>query len=242
MYVTSNGNPESGPNDGLYFISQSTVNGPAGTVQATFVHGYSGFTDLGTNVFPTTILLPVTIEEFGVDKDGSAALLNWKTSSELNAAHFEIQRSADGINFTSIGSKNACGYTADTKTYQYSDPIGGSTGNIYYRLKTVDTDGKFFFSKIVVLRTGVSEMKDFMVYPNPFKSDIRIQVNATINTEASLRLTNAAGQTIIYKKVQIQKGTNIIVLTDEISKTATGSYILEVTTGDEKHFSKLIKR
>lgn len=149
MYLSSNGNPENGPNDGLYFINQATVNGSAGTVQAAFVHGYSGFTDLGTNVFPTTILLPVTLEEFGVKKEGASALLNWKTSSEINAVYFEIQRSADGINFTGVGNKNASGNSADTKIYQYTDPIGNSTGNIYYRLKTVDVDGKFTYSKLL---------------------------------------------------------------------------------------------
>lgn len=76
-------------------------------------------------------------------------MLNWKTSSEINAVYFEIQRSADGINFTGVGNKNASGNSADTKIYQYTDPIGNSTGNIYYRLKTVDVDGKFTYSKLL---------------------------------------------------------------------------------------------
>lgn len=92
------------------------------------------------------------------------------------------------------------------------------------------------------MRTGSSENKDFLVYPNPFKTDIKIQITANKNTEASLRLTNAAGQTIVSKKVQVQKGANVIVLANELSATSPGIYVVEITVGEERYLSKLLKK
>ena len=91
---------------GIYFIDQFTANQGAGTVQATYVANTDGLglTDLGSDKFPTQTTLPVSLSDFTVTKQGGNAMLNWKTVTEVNADHFEIERSYDGINFVLCGN------------------------------------------------------------------------------------------------------------------------------------------
>jgi Secretion system C-terminal sorting domain len=242
MYISTDGNPEAGPNNGLYYINQATVNGAAGTVQASFVHGYSGFTDLGTNVFPTTTLLPVKLGNFSVIKQGANAVINWMTLTETNANHFEIERSTDGINFITVGTTTAAGTTSDSKSYQHTDLLPLFAGIVYYRLKTVDIDTRNSYSKIVPLRINGDVLNNFTVFPNPFTSDLKIQLQSDKEADITIRINNAAGQQVVYRTAFVQKGENIIVLSSELGKLQPGLHMIEIISKNGKMVQKIIKR
>lgn len=227
---------------GLYYINPATVNGPAGTVQCSLVQAQTGLQDLASNVFPTTILLPIKLGAFTVTKQGNNALLNWVTSSEMNTDHFEIERSYDGVNFTQVGIKQAAGNSASDINYSHVDPITVSSGIIYYRLKTIDLGGQASFSKIVSLRLNGGLVKNFTVYPNPFSSDLKIELNAEKDVAVTVRITNAIGQTVVSRSSLLQKGNNVIVLSSELSALQAGMYILEIISEDGKMSQKIIKR
>lgn len=228
--------------DGLYFINQATVNGPAGTVQCALVQSQTGLQDLASNAFPTQTTLPVKLSIFTVSKQGNNALVSWTTSSEISTDHFEIERSYDGVNFTVVGSKAASGNSSDVINYQYQDPISISSGNIYYRLKTVDIDQKTGYTKIVVLRLSNGIVKNFNVYPNPFSSNLKIQVSSEKETNISIHISNAAGQLVLNRPMLVQKGENIIVLSSEVQSLKPGLYIMEIISEEGKLTQKIIKR
>ncbi|MGQ0740152.1 MAG: T9SS type A sorting domain-containing protein [Bacteroidota bacterium] len=228
--------------DGLYYINPATVNGPAGTVQCSLVDAQTGLQDLASNVFPTTILLPVKLGAFTVTKQGNNALLNWTTVSEISTDHFEIERSYDGVNFVSVGTTSAAGNSASDINYSFTDPITVNSGIIYYRLKTLDIDGKESFSKIVSLRLNGGVVKNFTVYPNPFSSDLKVELNADKETEITIRISNAAGQQVINRRSLLQKGNNVVVLSSELSAMQKGMYVLEIISEDGKMSQKIIKR
>lgn len=186
--------------NGLYFIDQNTVNGPVGTVGCFLVQAVTGLQDLASNVFPSQTTLPVNLGIFNVTKQGSNAVLDWKTLTEINSDHFEIERSYDGINFQVIGTRQAAGSSIDSKTYQFIDPITINTGIIYYRLKTLDIDSRTSISKIVALRISGGPVKEFSVYPNPFINDLKVQISSEKDNYASIRISNASGQLVISKK------------------------------------------
>ena len=227
--------------DGLYYISQSTVNNTTGTVQCALVHSVSGLTDLASNFFPNTILLPVKLEDFTVVKNGNNALLKWNTSSEFNSSHFEIERSFDGVNFVAVGTKQAAGNSATDITYDYTDPITVSTGNIYYRLKTLDIDGKSTYSKIISLKLNGGFVKRLSTYPNPFTSNLKLELNADQSEVINLRISNNAGQVVLNKNISVQKGNNVIVLSSEIASLKPGVFIVEVNTTNQKFVEKVVK-
>lgn len=232
----------SGTDQGLYYIDAETVNGPAGTVQTSLVIATPNIHDLASNVFPTQSTLPVTLSAFSVYKSGNNAILDWKTSNELNTDHFEIERSYDGINFTVIGNKQAAGNSSSDVIYQYIDPIIISSGNIYYRLKTLDIDGKSSYSKIVVLRINGGIVKDFTVYPNPFTSNLKMEINSEKEVSVVLRLSSASGQVILNRNILLQKGVNVVVLSSELQNLNPGIHILELISDGGKMTQKIIKR
>ena len=112
---------------------------------------------------------------------------------------------------------------------------------VYYRLKIVDIDGKYGFSKIVAIKlTGSLNVNDFSVYPNPFISDIRVSVTSASDEMATFRVISFDGKEMLTRKVSLQTGDNIVVLTN-FGNIAKGNYILEVTTSTDKFIKKIIK-
>ncbi|HMT75998.1 MAG TPA: T9SS type A sorting domain-containing protein [Chitinophagaceae bacterium] len=228
--------------DGLYYINPGTINGVAGTVQCSLVEARTGLQDLASNVFPVNTPLPVKMTAFAVTKQGNNAILNWTTASEINASRFEIEKSYDGVNFTSVGEKQAIGNSASDINYIYSDPIGISSGIIYYRLKTIDNDGQFSLSKVVALRINGNTVSKLTVYPNPFTTDLKVELNAEKDAKGTLRVSNAAGQVIVNRNSQLLKGNNVIILSSELSALNRGMYIVELITEEGRLTQKIIKR
>lgn len=226
---------------GLFYINPATVNGPAGTVQCSLVQLQTGLQDLASNVFPNTILLPIKLGSFTVTKQGTNALLNWTTASEINTDHFEIERSYDGVNFVSVGTKQAAGNSFTDVQYSFADPITISSGIIYYRLKTLDIDSKESYSKIVPLRLNGGVVKGFNIYPNPFSSDLKIEMNADKDAAVTVRISNALGQSVVSRNALLQKGANVIVIS-ELSALKAGMYVVELISEDGKQTQKIIKR
>ena len=77
--------------------------------------------------------------------------LDWQTSQELNSDHFELFKSADGQDFTSVATIKSAGFSNLTKNYSYQDNSPNTGKYVYYRLKQVDVNGKYTFSSIVKL-------------------------------------------------------------------------------------------
>ena len=109
------------------------------------VSGFSGGGGGGTvNGLP----LPLSLISFTANYRDGSTWLYWQTASEQNSSHFDIERSIDGINFLSIGNVIAAGNSSFIKNYDFNDQHSQKGVN-YYRLKMVDVDGKYNFSKFL---------------------------------------------------------------------------------------------
>lgn len=95
------------------------------------------------------VVLPIELIYFnGVRYSCSQNILNWATATETNNDHFEIERSADAINFKTIKEISGSIYSTDTKKYIYVDS-NPESGINYYRLKQVDLDGTYKYAPII---------------------------------------------------------------------------------------------
>ncbi|WAC10807.1 T9SS type A sorting domain-containing protein [Dyadobacter pollutisoli] len=110
------------------------------------------------------IALPVHLVSFDVGAEGSKVILEWKTSEEMGSDHFEIEKSSDSRAWRSIGEVPAREYTSDNVYYSFTDPEP-ITGMVYYRLKMVDIDSTYAFSKIRNLQ--FDDEGEWAVFPNP---------------------------------------------------------------------------
>ncbi len=104
--------------------------------------------------------LPVTLTTFTGRYTEGQAQLNWATTDEVSFSRFEIEKSADGLNFINAGSIPAKG--SDSR-YRHSLPQPEALA--YYRLKMIDLDGTFGYSHLVSVRHD--NMPEVKVFPNP---------------------------------------------------------------------------
>lgn len=91
------------------------------------------------------------------------AKLTWATADEWNADYFSIERSENGDDFNSIGIMNSIGDSFDQRIYEFIDE-NYIKGEVYYRIKQVDTDGAYSYSKTIFFK---SSNNVFFFYPNP---------------------------------------------------------------------------
>jgi hypothetical protein len=136
--------------------------------------------DLSNNVSSTSTqifsTLPLTLKSFNTRKADGKVLLDWVTTNEQGVAYLEVERSPDGVNFTSLARIPAQGGNTPENRYQYSD-LNPLTSAAYYRLKLVDLDGRFTYSALRKLSPGAGT-HNWTAYPNPASSKTVVELPA----------------------------------------------------------------
>ncbi|MDB5273762.1 MAG: Chitinase [Chitinophagaceae bacterium] len=132
--------------------------------------------------------LPVEFSDFQVMEQDQGVFISWETATEENAHHFSIQRSADGKEFTDIGSVPATGNSNTAHSYSYIDPTTPSE-IVYYRIKEVDVNGDATYTAI---KTIHPHQLNIAVYPNPSKAAFTLRSDQ----ELQLILQNINGSVL----------------------------------------------
>ena len=153
-------------------------------------------------------ILPVYLLSFdGRRTDREHALLNWKTTNEINSKGFDIERALGNThNFMKRGFIASLQGGSVEKKYKFTDD-NNYPGISYYRLKQIDNDGQFSYSEIVTVK-GFSFDDSLLVYPNPAKDYLNISIYLTKASPATFIVTDAAGKTILSKTVTLSAGVN----------------------------------
>ena len=169
----------------------------------------------------TAGVTPVNLISFTAMASGEKVLVDWVTSSEINASHFVIQSSTDGTQFTDIAQVQAKNGTGN-KNYRYTDdPNIGLNKNeqYFYRLKMVDLDGTFTYSTIKSVKFTI--LTSISISPNPAKDLLNINGS---NLQKVIIL-NSSGSKLMEKNII---GSNASV---DISTLNAGVYIVKIFTG-----------
>lgn len=171
----------------------------------------------------TTSILPIALLSFTGNNAGASNNLQWSTATETNNASFEIERSANGVNFTKIGALNGAGTSSSVTQYTYTD-AAPFVGTNYYRLKQIDVNGVFVYSEAIAVSAKSAAKSSVAIYPNPASNVATLTVsNAYLNTTAQLYgIEGKLQQTIIVKNNQ--QAINIQPL-------AKGIYMLKLNDG-----------
>jgi len=181
--------------------------------------------------------MPVKLTSFdGTYADG-VATLNWQTSQELNNDRFELYRSYDGSNFELAATVAGAGTSSLPKNYTYQDRIN-LDGNVYYKLKQIDIDGKFSFSNIVRL-SSTDNNGSFKVYPNPVTNNFNVLFTASKTGVANLLIRSTNGQTVYRQSISVIKGNNSVSINGY--QLSSGMYYISITNDDINYNAKLQK-
>ena len=160
--------------------------------------------------------LPVKYLSFEAEKLDKDVLLTWATTSEINNAFFEVQRSVDGREFKKIGQVAGNGTTFATSRYSFFDESPVETN--YYRLRQVDIDGTDSHSILRFVSFDEETDSKQLVYPNPFTSDVTFDFGAP--GIYMVEAYNTAGQ--LVHKMNLVNGQST-----SLEHLAPGSYLFK---------------
>lgn len=147
----------------------------------------------GTFSMVLDMLIPVELTSFTGLVNGNNVELNWTTSTETNNLGFEVQRKM-GNEFVTIGYVRGNGTTTQAQNYSYTDRELAS-GNYSYRLKQVDYNGTYEFSKVVEATIEAPKVYSLeQNYPNPFNPTTMINFNLAVDSKVTLKIFNLLGE------------------------------------------------
>ena len=224
--------------------SQSVTGLTAGTTyyyrvraDKTSVTGQGGYHFTTINA-TTLTALPVQITEITAQLlNNKTAVVKWISATEINLSNYDIQRSNDGTNFSTVGTVAAKGSGA----YSFNDDLGNAgvlPATIYYRLKAVDKDASKMYSKVVAV--SINTLKaSITIYPNPVQAILYINISAIKDNAAQLRIVDMQGKIVATQNAKLVAGTTL--LTIPTIWLAAGSYTLDIITPDGKQSQRFIK-
>jgi hypothetical protein len=166
-------------------------------------------------------VLPIKLESFTAATQENYVLLRWVVSEEINVAKYEIETSTNAVDFKYVG--NVFANNAQKYSLLHTSPVSGFN---YYRLKTTDKDGEFYYSEIrkVIFDKG----SDVIIYPNPVASGfINITLsNGMIGKAATVSIISVEGKLISQQKISSTSQTETV----NISGIANGIYFVRINT------------
>jgi len=181
-----------------------------------------------------TIPLPVTLVSFDVTKEGQTVLLKWSTTAEINSDRFEVEHSLNGKIWNSIGIVESHGESKSLRDYQYAHYTPASGENLY-RLKMVDNDGTFAYSRIRSINID-SRPSDLSVYPNPSSDKLNISDYTSVK---EIVISDLYGRSV-YQSGSFSTGNGTV----DVKNFTKGTYVVKITrlSGEFSSHKVLVNR
>lgn len=190
----------------------------------------------------SNILLPVNFTDFTVTKSKNDAILDWKVDGQTaNTSTYQIERSTDAIQFSTIGSVNAKA-SSSKASYQYNDVNALTSidqGNIYYRIKQIDRDGKFSYSSVRSIRVVPTPIQ-MGAFPNPVRDLTKIQFDFKGQRNINFTLADMNGKVLQTITYTAKSGQNTMDL--NLGKYPSGTYKLTLKDGQTTSHISLNKQ
>lgn len=175
--------------------------------------------------------LPVSLTMFDAQKvGGNSAKLSWKTSSELNNSHFELERRTKKSDFSLVVKVDGNGTTNQVNKYEHvDDNLDPST--YFYRLKQVDFDGKYTYSNLRSIKVSekLGNNPNYKIIPNPANDRIQIQTEGVDIKEVTIVASDGK---LLYHNQKLPK--NLLQIDIDVSDLTSGVYYLTVNNNAKK--------
>ncbi|MBK7434205.1 MAG: FG-GAP repeat protein [Chitinophagaceae bacterium] len=180
-------------------------------------------------------VLPIELVSFNAAwmQKGRSAKLEFKTDKESGICCFDIEKSLDGFNFSTIGSlpaKNISGI----QSYLFTDN-NASNNKQFYRIKIKGISGQVEYSNIQQLQNNGST--EILVFPNPTTDVLQLQLNAVYG-KLNVQVINAGGQVVMqFRNLSAANQTLLLPVND----LSAGQYWLRIQSGGEKQVLQFVK-
>lgn len=183
--------------------------------------------------------LPVELTSFIASAKGNVVELTWQTATEKNSSYFEVQRKSDKDSWTTIGKVSAAGTTTEKAKYSFTEKdVKGAVA--YYRLKMVDLDGSYSYSKEVEAKVDLPlNFELSQNYPNPFNPSTTIKYAVPVDSKVRLEIYSMLGELVTTLVNDLQPAGNYTVAFDA-SRFASGTYIYRLTANNTVITKKML--
>ncbi len=181
-------------------------------------------------VFAPSTILPANYTTVKASQKNAGVQVDWTVGGERNVRVYEIEKSADGVQFTKAGTVNARGNNNSTISYDWFDasPVNGMN---YYRIKAIDINTAAKFSQVVNVIIGAGKT-EISVYPNPVVgNNISLQLNSLPRGQYTIQLFNNLGQQVYQRKIEHLGGSATQTLNFE-KVMSKGVYQLQLSGGE----------
>ncbi|MBI5371512.1 MAG: T9SS type A sorting domain-containing protein [Sphingobacteriales bacterium] len=200
---------------------------------ATFT-GFSKFFLVDNNV-----VLPVNLLSFsGYLNNQSYSALQWQTSNQFNLDKFEVQRSYDGVLFTTAGFVPAQQSSSLVQSYTFTDPLTAKAVN-FYRLKMLDADGSSKYSAVIKINNN-QPTRFAELLQNPVRENIQVMIRNDHRDPLTAVLYNSNGQRLKYWNLGKQQGSLLLPVSS--LQLTGGTYLLKLIAGDQSETLRIIKQ
>ena len=151
--------------------------------------------------------VPITLVNFSGKGMDNKVNLFWNTAAEYNVQTIIVERSADGVFFNKLTDVTPKGTSNSGASYNSVDmyPLPG-TG--YYRLKIVDLDGSFAYSKVIQVDMPTRTISITQLFPNPVKDILKLEIYADKKQPLISRVFDISGKQLAVKSINLDKGQN----------------------------------
>ncbi|MBS1607852.1 MAG: PQQ-dependent sugar dehydrogenase [Bacteroidetes bacterium] len=187
---------------------------------------------------PGDVILPVTLTSFSVNTQNGINNIKWTTESEINSKSFILERSINGTDFQVINQQPAKNIPG---SQQYFYPDNTHSGGInYYRLKMVDINGSFTYSKTIKVFNGSDADFSLRITPNPVFKDFTLSTAYPENGPVTIRITDITGKIVKQISDNVSKGY-VTMQIYQLDKLKPATYFVEVIQKDYKRNTKFVK-
>lgn len=198
MSWTAPGTVAAGDNGVRFYIAGNAANGN-GANTGDFIY---------TNT--TLVVLPITLKNLNYKiVDGYKVAIDWQTSSEAASKEFVIEKSDDDRSFYEVGLVAAAGNSANERSYGFTDAKPSFFNQpVYYRLKLVDLNGQFRYSKTIQVVLASKATYLYSLSPNPARDFVIVGITSDKAVTAEVSLVSPSGSLVQRQMIPLQKGSN----------------------------------
>ena len=208
----------------------------------TIIYVISGTSNWATGdaaIWEYSVSVPVEFTSFTASANGNEITLNWSTATETNNRGFEVQRKSGIAEFTNIGFVAGNGTTTKTHSYKFTD-MDVPFGNYTYRLKQIDFDGSYEYSKEVNAELVLSaEFELSQNYPNPFNPTTTIGYGIQKKSNVKITILNAIGEQVAAV-LNGEKEPGYHQVKFNAANLPSGVYFYRIQAGDFIQTKKMI--
>ena len=155
-------------------------------------------------------VLPIELISFEAKCNDGFVNLSWDVASEINNDYFVVFKSYNGIDFEAVDTIKGRGNANSYKNYQTSY-VEENKGNVYYKLKQVDFDGKFTYSDMIASACG-EDNRVFSIYPNPVNEGENWEITGIAEND-KVEIYDLSGRK--YEKNDLKKGVYIVLVNNK---------------------------